>query len=140
LDATACTPISPAFDPLTFIQTKLAEQRKQVLEVMLQNTSLMTVLSKSGGGGDGAAAVAAEAKAAAATAAVGTKPHGKRKNSAPNATKWLSTILRSFSPSRGTRTNAPRDGAPNAGNDRDRGPRIMTQNQNGFVKINLNVS
>ncbi len=72
-------------------------------------------------------AAVAEAKAAAATAAVGTKTHGKRKNSAPTATRWWSTIPRSVSPSRQTRTNNPWDGAPNAGNGRDRGDRIMMQ-------------
>ncbi len=74
-----------------------------------------------------AAAAAAEAKAAAASAVVGTKPYRKRKHSAPTATRWSSTTPRSVSPSRRTRTNTPRDGAPNAGNDRDRGPKIMTQ-------------
>ena len=59
------------------------------------------------------AAAAAEAKAASASTAVGTKPHGKRKNSAPTARRWSSTILRSVSPSKRTRTNTPRDGAPN---------------------------
>jgi hypothetical protein len=74
-----------------------------------------------------AAAAAAEAKAAAATTAIGTKPHEKRKNSAPTARRWSSMIPQSVSLSKRTRTNAPRDGAPNVGNDRDQGPRIMTQ-------------
>ena len=73
------------------------------------------------------AAEAAEAKAAAAAKAVGTKPHGKRKNYAPTATRWSSMILQCVSLSRQTRANAPQDGAPNAGNDRDWGLRIMTQ-------------
>ena len=70
---------------------------------------------------------AADAKLAAATMAVGTKTHGKRKNSAPTATRWSSMILQRVSPSRRTRANAPQNGAPNAGNDRDWGLRIMTQ-------------
>ncbi len=74
-----------------------------------------------------AAAAVAEVKAAVATMAVGTKTHGKRKNSAPTARRWSSMIPRSVSPSKRTRTNSPRDGAPNVRNDRDRGPRIMTQ-------------
>jgi hypothetical protein len=53
LDATTRTPVPPAFDPLMLLQTKLAEQRKQVLEVMAQNASLMAALSKGGGGGNG---------------------------------------------------------------------------------------
>ena len=48
-------------------------------------------------------------------------------------------ILQPVSPSRRTRTNAPQDGAPNVGNDRDWGPRIMTQYYIGSVKINHNV-
>jgi hypothetical protein len=53
LDATTRTPVPLAFDPLTLLQTKLAEQRKQVLEVMAQNASLMAALSKGGGGSNG---------------------------------------------------------------------------------------
>ncbi len=53
LDATTCTPIPPAIDPLTLLQNNLAEQRKQLLEVMAQNASLMAALTKGGGGGDG---------------------------------------------------------------------------------------
>ncbi len=52
LDATTRTPIPLAFDPLTLLQTKLAEQRKQVSEVLAQNAKLIATLSK-GGGGDG---------------------------------------------------------------------------------------
>jgi hypothetical protein len=53
-DATTRTPIPLAFDPLTLLQTKLAEQCKQVLEVMAQIASLMAALSKGcGGGGNG---------------------------------------------------------------------------------------
>jgi hypothetical protein len=52
LDATTSTPVPPAFDPLTHLQTELAEQRKQVLEVMVQNASLMAALSKGGSGGN----------------------------------------------------------------------------------------
>ncbi len=53
LDATTRTPVPPAFDPLTLLQTKLAEQCKQVLEVMAQNASLMAALSKGGSGSNG---------------------------------------------------------------------------------------
>jgi hypothetical protein len=49
-DATTHTPIPPAFDPLTLLQTELAEQRKQVSEVMAQNAKLIATLSKGGGG------------------------------------------------------------------------------------------
>ena len=51
-DATTRTPIPPAFDPLTLLQTELVEQRKQVSDVMAQNAKLIATLSK-GGGGDG---------------------------------------------------------------------------------------
>jgi len=47
-DATTRTPVPPAFDPLTLLQTELAEQRKQVSDVMAQNAKLTK-----GGGGDG---------------------------------------------------------------------------------------
>ncbi len=54
LDATTCSPVPPEFDLLMLLQTKLAEQRKQVSEVMAQNASLMAALSKGGGrGGSG---------------------------------------------------------------------------------------
>ncbi len=53
LDTTTCTPVTLAFDPLTLLQTKLAEQCKQVSEDMTQNTSLMAALSKGSGGGNG---------------------------------------------------------------------------------------
>jgi hypothetical protein len=52
-DATTRTPASRAFDPLTRLQTKLAEQCKQVSNVMAQNASLMAALSKGGGGSGG---------------------------------------------------------------------------------------
>jgi hypothetical protein len=51
-DATMRTPVPLAFDPLTFLQAKLAEQPKQVSDVMAQNAKLIATLSK-GGGGDG---------------------------------------------------------------------------------------
>ncbi len=50
MDATTRTPIPPAFDPLTLLQTELTEQRKQVSEVMAQNAKLIVTLSKGGGG------------------------------------------------------------------------------------------
>jgi len=87
-----------------------------------------------------AAAVATTAKAAIATTELGTKPHGKRNNCAQSATRRSSMIPRIVSPSRQTRPNAPRDGAPNAETDRDRGLKIMTQHyENGLVKINLSI-
>jgi hypothetical protein len=52
-DATTCSPVPPVVDPLMLLQTELAEQRKQVLEVMVQNAKLMAALSKGGGGGGG---------------------------------------------------------------------------------------
>jgi hypothetical protein len=55
LDATTHSPVPPAFDPLTLLQTELAEQCKQVSKVMGQNTSLMTALSKGGSGSNGGA-------------------------------------------------------------------------------------
>ena len=89
-DATTLTPIpTAAIDPVTLLQTELAEQCKQVAEVMVmaQNATLMAALSKVAEMVMVRVAEAAEAKAAAATTAVGTKHHGKRKNSAPTATK-----------------------------------------------------
>ena len=44
---------TPAFNPLTLLQTELAEQRKQVSEIMAKNAKLMATLSKGGGGGGG---------------------------------------------------------------------------------------
>jgi hypothetical protein len=52
-DATTLTPMPPAFNPIMLLQTKLAEQHKQVSEVMVQNASLMAALSKGGGGSNG---------------------------------------------------------------------------------------
>mgnify|MGYP006146177255 FL=1 len=52
-DATTRTPVPPAFDPLTLLQTELAEQRKQVSDVMAQNAKLIATLSKGGGGNSG---------------------------------------------------------------------------------------
>jgi hypothetical protein len=52
-DTTTSTPTLPqAFDPIALLQTELAEQRKQISDVMAQNAKLITTLSK-GGGGDG---------------------------------------------------------------------------------------
>ena len=122
------------WNPLTLLQTKLAEQRKQVLDVMAQNAKLIATLSKGGGGNGGGGG---KGKGNKGDTVIGTKPHGKRKSSALTATRKSSTIPRIVSPSRPTRTNAPRDGAPNAETDRDRGPKIMTQHyENGLIKIN----
>ena len=52
-DAVTCTPVPPSINHLTILQTKLAEQRKQVMEVMTQNTKLLVALSKGGGSGGG---------------------------------------------------------------------------------------
>jgi hypothetical protein len=52
-DATTRSPVPPVFNPLTLLQTKLVEQCKHVLEVMVQNAKLMAALSKGGGGGNG---------------------------------------------------------------------------------------
>ena len=82
-DATTRTTAPPDFDPLMLLQTELAEQRKQVSEVMAQNAKLIATLSKGGGGGDGGGG--GNEKAVAATTVTGTKPHGmdgKRKKSA----------------------------------------------------------
>jgi len=133
-DATTRTPVPPAFDPLTLNQTKLGEQRKQVLDVMAQNAKLIATLSKGGSGGGGE-----KGKGNDGDNSDRHKPHGKRKNSALTATRKLSTIPRIVSPSRPTRTNAPspRDGGPNAETDRDRGPKIMTQHyEDVLIKIN----
>jgi hypothetical protein len=52
-DTTTRTPTLPqVFDPITLLQTELAEQRKQISDVMAQNAKLIATLSK-GGGGDG---------------------------------------------------------------------------------------
>ncbi len=53
LDATTRTPVPPAFNPIMLLQTELAEQCKQVAEIMAQNVTLLAALSKGGGGGDG---------------------------------------------------------------------------------------
>jgi len=52
MDATKGTPVPPAFDPFKLLQTELAEQCKQVSNVMAQNAKLIATLSK-GGGSDG---------------------------------------------------------------------------------------
>jgi hypothetical protein len=105
------------------LQSKASRYRKSWhrMQNLWQHSPRVAVVATAG------AAAAVEAKAAAATMVVGTKPHEKRKNSAPTARRWLSMIPWSVSPLKRTRTNAPRDGAPKVGNDRDRGPRIMTQ-------------
>ena len=137
LDANTRTPVPPAFDPLTHLQTELVEQRKQVSQVMAQNAKLITTLSKGGGGGNGGGG-GRKCKGDVGDNGDRHKIPWKEKNSARTATRWSSTILRrSVSPLRQTRPNAPRDGAPNATTDRDRGPKIITQHyENGLAKIN----
>ena len=44
MQPTTRTPIPPAFNPIRLLQTELAEQRKQVAEVMMQNATLMAAL------------------------------------------------------------------------------------------------
>ncbi len=51
LGANTRTLVPLAVNSLTLLQTELAEQRKQVSEVMAQNASHMVALSKGGGGG-----------------------------------------------------------------------------------------
>jgi hypothetical protein len=116
LDATTCTPAPPAFDPLMLLQTKLVEQRKQVSEVMVQNTSLMAALSKGGGNGDGSGG--GGASGSRSKGGGWHKTPFKEKNSAQTATRWSSTIPWSVSPLRPTRTNVSQVGAQNAGDDR----------------------
>ncbi len=86
---------------------------------MAQNAKLMAALSKGGGGGDGGGGGSNNSGR--------HKTPWKEKKLCPNCKKVVVHNPTSVSPSKRTRTNAPRDGAPNVGNDRDRGPRIMTQ-------------
>ena len=57
MDAAVWTPVPLSIDHFTILQTKLAEQCKQVTEVMAQNTKLLVALSKGdgsvGGGNQG---------------------------------------------------------------------------------------
>ncbi len=78
-DAATCSPVPPVFDPLMLLQTELAEQHKQVLEVMAQNANSWQHSQRVAVVATAGAAAVAEAKAVAATTAVSTKPHGKRK-------------------------------------------------------------
>ena len=57
LDATTHTPVPPTFDPLTLLQEALAEQRKQVSDIMAQNAKLIATLSKGGGGDSGGSGI-----------------------------------------------------------------------------------
>ncbi len=126
-DATTRSPVPPVFeDPLVLLQTKFVEQRKQVSEILAQNAKLMAALSKGGGGGNGGGGGSGRGKGGGGDNGGWHKTSWKEKNSAPTARRWLSTIPRSVSPSKRTRTNTPRE-ASNIGNVRDRGPRIMTQ-------------
>jgi len=133
-DATTRIPVPPAFNPLMLLQTELVEQRKQVSDVMAQNAKLIATLSKGGGGNGGGGG---KGKGNDGDNGNRHKTPWKEKNSALTATRKSSMIPRIVSPSRPTRTNAPRDGGPNAETDRDRGPKIMTQHyKNGLIKIN----
>jgi hypothetical protein len=87
LDATTRTPIPPAFDPLTLLQTKLAEQCKQVLEVMAQNASLMAALSKGGGGSNGSGRGGGSGKGGISVRGGWHKTPWKEKKLCPNCNK-----------------------------------------------------
>ncbi len=87
LDTTRRTPILPAFNPLMLLQTKLAEQRKQVLEVMAQNASLMAALSKGGGSGDGGGGGSGRGKGGISVHGGWHKTPWKEKKLCPNCNK-----------------------------------------------------
>jgi hypothetical protein len=87
LDATTRTPIPPAFDPLTLLQTKLAEQHRQVSEVMVQNASLMAALSKGGSGGDGGDGGGGRGKGGVSVHGGRHKTPWKEKKLCPNCNK-----------------------------------------------------
>ena len=53
MDSAARIPVPPSIDHFTILQTELAEQCKQVTEVMVQNKKLLLALLKGGGGGGG---------------------------------------------------------------------------------------
>jgi hypothetical protein len=86
LDATTRTPIPPAFDPLTLLQTELAEQRKQVSEVIAQNAKLIATLSK-GGGGDGGGGGGGKGKSGDGNNGDWHKTPWKEKKLCPNCNK-----------------------------------------------------
>jgi hypothetical protein len=86
LDATMCTPKPPAFDPLTLLQTELAEQRKQILKVMAQNAKLIATLSK-GGGGDGGSGGGGKGKSGGGNNGDRHKTPWKEKKLCPNCNK-----------------------------------------------------
>jgi hypothetical protein len=86
LDATTRTPIPPAFDPLTLLQTELAEQGKQVSEVMAQNAKLIATLSK-GGGGDGGGGGGSKGKGGGGNNGDRHKTPWKEKKLCPNCNK-----------------------------------------------------
>jgi hypothetical protein len=87
LDATTRTPVPPAFDPLTLLQTKLAEQCKQVSEVMAQNAKLIATLSKGGGGGDGGGGGGGKGKGGGSNNGDCHKTPWKEKKLCPNCNK-----------------------------------------------------
>jgi hypothetical protein len=87
-DATTRTPIPPAFDPLTLLQTKLAEQRKQVSEVMAQNAKLIATLSK-GGGGNGGGGSGGKGKGGGGNNGDRHKTPWKEKKLCPNCNKKI---------------------------------------------------
>ena len=87
LDATTSTTVLLTFDPVTLLQTELAEQRTQVAEVMAQNATLMAALSKGGGGGNSEGGRGGRSKDGDGSTVVGTKPRWKEKNLCPNCNK-----------------------------------------------------
>ena len=143
---TTCLPIAPAlaFDPLTLLQTKLAEQCKQVSEVMAQNVKLMATLSKGGGGGGssrgGGGSGGSGGGSNGGGGGGGNNNDGrhqtpwKEKKLCPNCNK---TVVHkpvdcfSLKGNKDTRTNVQRDGVTNAANDRDQGPAMMILYNNG---------
>jgi hypothetical protein len=87
LDATTCTLVPLAFNPITLLQTELAEQRKQILEVMAQNASLMAALSKGGGGDNGGGGSGSRGKGGVSIHGGWHKTPWKEKNLCPNCNK-----------------------------------------------------
>ncbi len=86
-DATTRSPVPPVFDPLTLLQTKLAEQHKQVLEVMAQNANLKAALSKGGSGGNGGGSGGGRGKGGSGDNSGWHKTPKKEKKLCPNCKK-----------------------------------------------------
>ncbi len=71
----------------TLLQTKLAEQRKQVSEVMAQNAKLMAALSKGGGDGNGGGGGGGSGKGGGGDNSSRHKTPWKEKKLCPNCNK-----------------------------------------------------